>query len=600
MFLRGTQITRTRHDPIEKQLVELIGIPRARIRLFPNARHRFRIEPRQIGRPVGKDVAKRDGARPSLLERCVIQKGVRPGIENLVCEGRGLDRVAELHPDLAAFDPFEKGEEAGEVRRLVKAVPNRLADQGVVRNLDRARYVLLTGNLVRKDRSEQIVRLHPLEGKGNPPAAPAPEDGEGARGIPPPARREHRRGQERLRQEILRGPGSNETQNRLEREGLRRSQREHDRVIGRGSLQLHVEGPAQALTEREPEAPVDACPNRRVQDELHSTRLVEEPLDQDLLSRGDHAGGLLLSTDVAHKLLRTFRGEPALGLEPGRDRLGFSIQSLCEFRAQGRDLIRKLGGARGCLPHPEWNVGRGSLGIDDADDAVFDAADPPAVGPEQEDVAGKALDGEVLVDRPDDRPLGLEDHRVLAGVGNRPARREGCKPGAAAGAQPLVDPIPMQVDATPSARSLETPSKHLEDRLIGLEVEIPVGKRATHPCVELGDALLPGRALRNDLLGQHIDRGLRNGDSVEASGAHRANQGGTLHQLVPGRREETSPGTESEGVAGSADPLQECGDAARRPDLTDELHRADVDSQLQRGRRNQRPQLAGSEKLFDP
>src|SRR5207248_8601869 len=54
----------------------------------------------------------------------------------------------------------------------------------------------------------------------------------------------------------------------------------------------------------------------------------------------------------------------------------------------------------------------------------LDAPDLPALVAEQEDVAGHALDGPVLVDLADGDALGLRHHRVLGGVGDGSAAGE--------------------------------------------------------------------------------------------------------------------------------------------------------------------------------
>jgi hypothetical protein len=47
-----------------------------------------------------------------------------------------------------------------------------------------------------------------------------------------------------------------------------------------------------------------------------------------------------------------------------------------------------------------------------------DPADPPGVGPEEEDVAHHRLDGEVLVDRAHRGVVGIEDDPVVADLGD--------------------------------------------------------------------------------------------------------------------------------------------------------------------------------------
>ena len=65
-----------------------------------------------------------------------------------------------------------------------------------------------------------------------------------------------------------------------QRERVLRAERQHQRVLGGRRLQLEVELPAEPLAQRQRPRPVDAAAERRVQDELHAARLVEEALER--------------------------------------------------------------------------------------------------------------------------------------------------------------------------------------------------------------------------------------------------------------------------------------------------------------------------------
>ena len=115
--------------------------------------------------------------------------------------------------------------------------------------------------------------------------------------------------------------------------------------------------------------------------------------------------------------------------------------------AQPRHRLRQLVGAPRRFAEPERNRRRLPLRIVDADAAGLDAQDPVRRVAELEDVAGEALDGEILVDRADELARGLEHDVVVGGVGNRAAGGEGGKPGAAPSAQHAVHRIAMDVRA---------------------------------------------------------------------------------------------------------------------------------------------------------
>ena len=118
--------------------------------------------------------------------------------------------------------------------------------------------------------------------------------------------------------------------------------------------------------------------------------------------------------------------------------------------------------------------------------------------------------------------------------------------------------------------------------------------------VEVVDLPLLCRRLGDDLLGEDVERRHRRLEGIEAARPHRGQEAGALDELVAGERVEPAPRRAGAGVVGPADPLEERGDRARRADLAHELHRADVDPQLERRGGHQRLQLAGPESPLDP
>ncbi len=106
------------------------------------------------------------------------------------------------------------------------------------------------------------------------------------------------------------------------------------------------------------------------------------------------------------------------------------------------------------------------------------------------------------------------------------------------------------------------------------------------------------RARGDDLLGEDVERprGVRR--LVENSGADAANDRGALRELVEREGEDTPLRRLAQRMAGAADALEECRDRARGPDLDDEIHVADVDAELERGRGDEGAELSGLEALF--
>ena len=88
-------------------------------------------------------------------------------------------------------------------------------------------------------------------------------------------------------------------------------QRQHDRVVVGGGLELEVEGGAEALAQGQPEAAVDPPSERRVGDQLHAARLVEEALEHHVVGRGQHAEDGAPGGEVLDQLGRRLGVDPA-------------------------------------------------------------------------------------------------------------------------------------------------------------------------------------------------------------------------------------------------------------------------------------------------
>jgi len=108
-------------------------------------------------------------------------------------------------------------------------------------------------------------------------------------------RAEHRGVEQRLDQDVAHRVGMQELEHRLQRERMLRPEREQHRVLGGRRLELEIELAAEALPECEAPGPVHPAAERRVDDELHAARLVEEALgDERVLGRegAEQAAGL--------------------------------------------------------------------------------------------------------------------------------------------------------------------------------------------------------------------------------------------------------------------------------------------------------------------
>ena len=129
-------------------------------------------------------------------------------------------------------------------------------------------------------------------------------------------------------------------------------------------------------------------------------------------------------------------------------------------------------------------------------------------------------------------------------------------------------------------------------------VELGVGRGAAAQREELVLVPVLGRAGRDDLLGEDVERRVAHGDAVDLAAAGRAHEGRALDELVAGEREEAALGRGDQRVARAADALERGGDRARRAEEAGEVHRAHVDAELERGGGHHHGELARLEPLL--
>jgi hypothetical protein len=130
---------------------------------------------------------------------------------------------------------------------------------------------LRAGEHLRERANEQVFGAHPEQRRRDALAAALRARKEQrARRVPAPARAEHRRGEERLDEEVLRGVRVEVVEDLLEREAVLRPEREDDRLFVGRRLELEAEAAAEPLAKRQTPRAVDAPAERRVDDELHA------------------------------------------------------------------------------------------------------------------------------------------------------------------------------------------------------------------------------------------------------------------------------------------------------------------------------------------
>ena len=570
--------------------MQRVGGIRVGPRLRPHPLDGLRVEPPEVGRARRVEPAPpRYRPRAALLERGVVEERVRLGVQDLVRERRGLRQVARVHRDLAPLDALEEGHETVDVHRFVQGVVDGLVHQGVVRDLPLPpSEVLGARDLVGKHHRDEILGLHPLDrGRHLAPARPA-RDRERHVRVPAPADVEDRGVEQRLDEHVPGGRAREVSRHLLERKAVGLAEGEDDVVLGGGGLELEVEPPAEALAERKSERPVDPAAERGVDDELHAARLVEEPFDDQVLRGRHRAEGGLPGREVVHELPGRFPRDPDLARRPAdgprdaRREVRFAGDEPADGLPQPRHRGGEGIGPGRRLADPERDGGRLAPGVLDPDPVRLDPEDTPGVEPELEDVPGQGLDREVLVEGADHRPGGLENHRVVGVLRNRSRVREGGQPCPAPGPEPAVHPVPVHEGAAPPPPRGEPVREHVDHRLEHRGVEGTVGPGAPGKGEELARLPFAARDLGHDLLGEHVERLLGQGEGVELAPAHGVEEGRALHEVVAAQGEEPALRGRLDPVSGTSHPLQEGRDVAGRAELADEVDVADVDAELER------------------
>ncbi len=247
------------------------------------------------------------------------------------------------------------------------------------------------------------------------------------RRVPAPARGEHRRVEQRLHEHVAHGRRVQVARDLVEREAVAGRQRQDDRVLGRRRLQLEVELAAEALAQREPPRAVDAAAERRVDDELHAARLVEEALEHDRLLRRQRAERGARRGEVLDDLLapprrraRPLRRASAIAaarsrVEPRVDARRAAATPPCDSSSLRAGASPSQNGMRRRLRRARPRRARGPRSTRRI---RYDVLPSWKMSPARLSIAKSSLTVPTSV------PCGLEHDVVVGGVGNRAARGE--------------------------------------------------------------------------------------------------------------------------------------------------------------------------------
>ena len=264
------------------------------------------------------------------------------------------------------------------------------------------------------------------------------------------------------------------------------------------------------------------------------------------MCRGEILGQLLgrrhYDTEVVH--------QPTQGILSGR----IVAQACRHIGAQPRHRDGELVAAARRLAEPEWNGRRHAMGVLDPHHAALDPHDAIALVAELEDVAGQALDREVLVHAADDVVFRLQQNLKVGVVRDRPARGQGGEPRPAPPAQHVIDGVVVDERTAPAAARAEALRQHGDHRREILPRQRAIGPGTADQREQLVLAPFLRRHLGDDLLRQHVERLLQNDEPVELAATDAVDERRAFHQLVARQREQPALGRARDGVPGSSRP----------------------------------------------
>ena len=265
-----------------KAIVQLVRIAHVEAGLFANFGNGSRVETSHFGKNCfGQSAAHFDGAGAAFFERGVVEVCERIGVENFVGELRRHGCVYGDATNRAIENFREDALQAGDVHRFGKRVFHDFANERVIGNAQLAFEIFRASGGIGKNGSEKIVRTHALDLRRDFFAALESQEHESARGVPTPARREDRRGENGLLDHLLDRCGMQKSKHIGEGKAVLLGERDIQAVVGGGSLQFKIEGTAESFPESEAPGFIDAASEGGVDDELHAAAFVEEAFGDD-------------------------------------------------------------------------------------------------------------------------------------------------------------------------------------------------------------------------------------------------------------------------------------------------------------------------------
>src|SRR5882724_936047 len=356
--------------------MQFLGVAHIRPRSLAYFRDGGGIEPPDLlEHRVRQNATHFHGASAAFFERSVIEIRVWISVQNLVRKLRRHRCIDRQTLDRAGCDAEQHTLKTFDVHCFGKDVLHHFADQRVIGNADiTGCKVLRACLLLRKDRSQQIIRSHPLNVRRNFLSTAETKQSQRAPGVPAPPRSENRRCQNSLLENRTNRIRMKKMKNVRKRETMLLAQRNIQSVVGRGSLQLKIERAAEALTQCQAPGFVDTPAKWRVDYKLHAATFIKEAFGDDRCLTGDRSQDRTASEYVFDCLFSTSVVETAFKFQPTdcrgslRRRLPVGLRDdtgnkRADLLSQRSDVCRKLVGPRRRFAAPEWNGGRRTLRV---------------------------------------------------------------------------------------------------------------------------------------------------------------------------------------------------------------------------------------------
>ena len=174
--------------------MQLIGICWIGPRLGADAGYCFGVELAEVGRSLGVEpTPAHHGLGPALLQRRVVEIGIRPCRQHLEGKRRGFGQIARDHTNSARLETGKQALEPANVHGIVQAVRNGLSDQWMIGDHALADKIFGASELIGKDGRDQILSSHTRELRRHLLAAAEARQSKRHAGNPSPARDEHGR-----------------------------------------------------------------------------------------------------------------------------------------------------------------------------------------------------------------------------------------------------------------------------------------------------------------------------------------------------------------------------------------------------------------------